>query len=86
MHNRIDTGFQRISTSGAGQLHRILMLPVSCLQRSLATGSTPGKSPLSVTPELCHAMFSSLNAQVKSKLDSEWQLLTESQEAEFYRA
>ncbi len=38
-----------------------------------------------LTPELCHAMFRSLNKQVKGRLNSEWPLLTEGQEAEFYR-
>ncbi len=38
-----------------------------------------------LTPELCHAMFRSLNGRVREKLGQEWQILTEGQEAEFYR-
>jgi spermidine synthase len=38
-----------------------------------------------LTPELSHAMFRSLNKQVRDRLDEEWQLLTETETATFAR-
>lgn len=38
-----------------------------------------------LTPELCHAMFRSLNKRVRNRLDQEWQLLTEDDTATFAR-
>jgi len=38
-----------------------------------------------LTPENCHAMFRSLNKEVTTGLDSDWPLLTETNNAEFKR-